>query len=163
MTKPVVYRAVDISRWLTLGAATVRKLSAVEQAHDIKSALHGAFGAVLGQGKGAIADALRLKIATMEYRLYEDRFERSHGVPRSVLYSEIVRIEPARGCDFLIQTRSGSFQIKPYAWIAVSGARVPLGWLRDGMEVPFELLIEEIELRTPPLRLREGGAGGGSV
>ena len=38
----------------------------------------------------------------------------------------------------------GTLQIKPYAYVVAGKLKVPIGWARNGIEVPYELLIEEL-------------------
>lgn len=149
MDRPIVYKPADIARWLELGAQTMRKLSAAEASDDLREVVKTALGSVIGQGRGAIAEVMRQRIGALEYRLYDDRFEtpRPSG-SRSIRYGSIERIVPLKRCEQKIVFREGSFTLKPYAWLTVAGARVPFGWLRDGLEVPWELLVEEIGARA---------------
>ena len=148
--QPIIYRPAEISNWLEMGAQTVRKASSFESPEDIKSALSGAVGALLGQGKGVMAELSRMKLSSLEYRLLDDRIERPQGaMPRSVMFEDIKRIDALKGCEYkIVCVRESSFVIKPYAWLSVGGVHVPMGWLREGLEVPYELLIEEISARS---------------
>ncbi len=150
MADPIVYKPADILRWLKLGTETLRSgmEPKVSDAPGFKKAVVEALGRALDYGKGAVADITSRGIEKLEYRLYDDRFEfYSPGSTKSVYYKDVKRIETSnRG--FKLATSNGSVSIRPYAWLTVSGVKVPIGWERNGMEVPFELLVEELAART---------------
>ena len=150
MAAPIVHKPADILRWLKLGAETLRSgmEPKVSEAPGFKKAVVEAFGKALDYGKGAVADISSRGIEKIEYRLYDDRFELSGpGASKTVQYRDVKRID-ASGRGFKFTTSSGSVSIRPYAWLTVSGVKVPIGWERNGMEVPFELLAEELAART---------------
>lgn len=138
-----------------MGAGTLRtgveKSSGVQEirkAADIKKALTDAIGKVLDYGKGAVADVGSKGIEKLEYRLHDEYIESAGLSAKTIKYSDISRIEASKRGQFRLIGEGVNLSIKPYAWLQVSGVRVPLGWVRNGMEVPFELLIEEIVARS---------------
>ena len=69
------------------------------------------------------------------------------GKIESIAYEAIkgVRIDGDRARLIL---EKGSVTIRPFAHIVAGRVKVPVGWVRNGMEVPYDLLIEEIAARA---------------
>jgi len=147
VTETVVYRPVEIQGWLKLGSESLKK-APFHVGGDIRKTVTGAFGKAFDFGKGALAGVGGLAIERIEYRLHEDRVEIvGVGPTRTVLFSSIRSVE-AQGRGFRIDAGSHTFTIKPYAHLLVSSVKVPLGWKRNRMDVPFSLLAEEIAARA---------------
>jgi hypothetical protein len=106
-----------------------------------------AAGALYDYGKSAYADAVRKHAETSEFVLQETHFDLVHNgsiktVPYSRVKQGVMTNERAR-----LMLDKGSVSIKPVAWVLAGRLKVPVGWLRNGIEVPYDLLIEEIAAR----------------
>jgi hypothetical protein len=153
----VRYRPGEAIRWLATGAENFRKdaasrgRAAVKQpnsdARAVKENLKNVAGAVLDFGKGAYADLLHNQAEASEYVLLDHQFDVVRGgTIRSVPYSDVKKIE-YRSDKATLVLEKGSLTIKPVAHIVAGHAKVAVGWARNEIEVPYELLIEELAAR----------------
>ena len=154
MAEVVIYKPADILRWLKLGSEGLRKdsklpvIAGEHNAQTIKKAVGSIVGKALDFGKGAVAAAGGWAIDKLEYRMDASRIEiAGTGLPKAVQYADVQAVRAVKR-SFQVDAGSASFTIKPYAWLVVSGIKVPLGWERNGMEVPFRLLAEELAARA---------------
>jgi hypothetical protein len=142
------YKPADIIRWLEIGADTLRTPSR-RSARDMKGVVAQAMTRVLDVGKSAVADVGARGLARLEYRVHPDGFEALTATSRkTVPFGPTTRIQSLRRGGFRISTEGTSISVRHYAWLVVSGIKVPLGWRRNGMEVPFDLLLEEVAARS---------------
>lgn len=147
MNQPVTYKPADAIRWAEITAPALTKIH--PQPTPFPTSVKQAFQKVLDLSKTAAAQVSHKALQQLEYRLYDEALEiHSQTGLRSVPYDQIVRIEILKKDAFNIVTKKGAIRIKPYAWLLVANVRVPLGWKRDGMEVPYSLLLEEIIARS---------------
>jgi hypothetical protein len=51
------------------------------------------------------------------------------------------------GDKLVLVLDKGSVLVKPFAYIVAGKIKVPIGWSRNGVEVPYELIIEELSAR----------------
>lgn len=158
VAETVRYRPGEVLRWLKIGAERETK-GAVDRARSVfrqtgldqKSVAENiktAAGAVVDFGKGKIADQAHARLEGTEYVLSDDRFDVVEGAAiRTIPYSEVagVKMEDERG---VVVLSKGQLSIKPVAHLLAGRARVPIGWNRNGSEVPFDLLLEEIAARA---------------
>jgi hypothetical protein len=153
----VRYRPGEAIRWLATGAENLRKeavlrgRTAVKQptgdARQVKDNLKSAAGALIDLGRSAYTDLLHNQAEASEYVLLDNHLDVVRGgTIRSVPYSDIKKIE-YRSERATIVLEKGSLIIKPVAHIVAGRARVAVGWTRNDMEVPYELLIEELAAR----------------
>ena len=154
----VRYRPGEALRWLQTGADNVRKAAGergksvfrqtgTDQKRPIEN-LKTAAGALVDFGRGAYAEVLHRQAEAMEYVLLDDRLDLVKGPKiESVSWESIkgVRMEGDRARLIL---EKGQLTIKPFAHLVAGRVKVPVGWTRNGMEVPYELLIEEIAARA---------------
>ena len=154
----VRYRAGEAIRWLQTGADNIRKGAqdrgkrAVSNSPvDVKGVgenIKNAAGALLEYGKGTYADVIHRQADASEYVLQEKHFDIvKSGSMKSVSYDRIKSIE-LKGDKATLTLDRGTVAIKPFAHIVAGRVKVPVGWSRNGMEVPFELLIEELAARA---------------
>jgi hypothetical protein len=154
--EPIRYKPGEAIRWLQTGA-DANKQAARQKGREML-AQSGAPGvkrigqgveALIDLGKGAWADVLHTQAEASEYVLQEDRFDILKGNSiKTVPYKEIKKIS-AKGERTVITLSKGStVVIKPYAHISAGRLKVPVGWMRNGMEVPYELLVDEISARA---------------
>lgn len=151
----VRYRPGEAMRWLELGAQNERKSAAKkgrslvrrEGHRTIQRDIGQAAGALIDMGKSAWTDLIALQANASEYVFHDDAFEivKATGVKR-VPYSEITGLY-LDGDHLIVELEKGSVTIKPHAHIVAGRVRVPIGWSRNGLEVPYELMIDELSAR----------------
>jgi hypothetical protein len=153
----VRYRPGEAIRWLQTGAATMRK-SANERGKglvrqtgaDQKGTgenVKTAAGALFDLGKSMYTDAMRKQAESIEYVLQDKHFDVvRNGTINTVPYDRVqhVKLTGDRAKIFLDK---GTLTIKPVAHIVAGRVRVPVGWVRNGIEVSFDLLPEELAAR----------------
>lgn len=154
--EPIRYKPGEALRWLETGAEDLRK-SAKRQggavlsrtgARSVGTDLKEAAGALVDFGKSALAEVLHRQAQASEYLLFPDRFEIvSPGGLRVVPYAEVVDMKQ-KGERLTIILKRGSIALKPYAHIVCGRLKVPVGWSRNGIEVPFEMLADELSARA---------------
>lgn len=128
-----------------MGTKTVRQAPVRAAGPRATKGIFEAVSKVVREGKSAIASLASKQLESLEYVLTEDRLLVG---TKEIPFAAIRSVEMSGGSEFVVRAASKSVSITPYAWLEVAGHRVPLGWLRDGMEVPFELLAEEIAARA---------------
>jgi hypothetical protein len=106
-----------------------------------------AAGALYDYGKSAYADVVRKHAESSEFVLQEHHFDIVHnGSIKTIPYLRVKQVvlsgERAR-----LMLDKGSVSIKPVAFVVAGRLKVPVGWARNGIEVPFDLLIEELAAR----------------
>lgn len=153
---PVVYTSPDILRWIDLAAkkssheARTKGRSAAEKAHGegLVSSLKEAAGAAISLGKGAIGGIVQKSAETTRYDLHETGFESVDLARRiKITYSEVREIVPKGGDKYQVLFNGGSITVKPVAHLVAGRYKVPVGWLRNGIEVPYDTLVEELSAR----------------
>lgn len=119
------------------------------EANTVKESLRSAAGALFDFGKSAYTDLLHSQAEASEYVLQDDHFDVvRNGTIRSIPYSAIKAIDfRSEKAHFKLDNKS-VLTIKPIAHLLVGHAKVPIGWSRNDIEVPFELLIEELSARS---------------
>ena len=153
----VRYRPGEAIQWLQTGAANIRKGAQAKgkavanatptDARGIGQGFATAASALVDLGKGAYAELLHRQAEASEYVLQDERFDIVTGTSiKSVEYERI------RSIKFLNERATltldkGTVLIKPFAHLVAGRVKVPVGWTRNGMQVPFELLVEEIAAR----------------
>lgn len=154
----VRYRPGEAIRWLRMGAENIRKgaqtrgRSVVRQTgtdqKPLTENLRTAAGALLDYGKGTYADLLHHQAEASEYVLQDKHFDIVRGSSiKTIPYDRIQSIE--LHCDRAnVTLDKGFLTIKPFAHLVAGRAKVPIGWSRNGIEVPFELLVEELAARA---------------
>ncbi len=141
------YKPFDIQNWVELGTETLQKSRPPVKAPggEIGKTLAELVGRAVRTGQSAVANITGKKIVQIEYQISDDHFEVDN---LRIPYSEIKRIEHIKKSGFKVHTVGKTIEILPYAWLKVGSIEVPLGWLRDGLEVPFELLAQELSIRS---------------
>lgn len=149
------YRAADAIKWLQTGAQGMRsqakragnELARREGVRTIGKDLSQAAGALLDVGKSAVADLMHASAQATEYALHETYFEvvRPTGV-KAVNYSEVRRLT-RKGDDVTVELERGGITIHPPAHVVSARVKAPVGWSRNGVEVPYDILIEELAAR----------------
>lgn len=152
----VRYKPGEAVRWFATGSEEIRrgalnKAQSVfkrEGARSLRRDLQETASALLGAGSAALADLAHRQAVASQYVLDEEGFEvvKPTGNKRA-LYADVkaIRMEGDRA---LIELTKGSIIISPFAHLVSGRAKVPVGWSRNGVEVPYELLIEELAARS---------------
>jgi hypothetical protein len=154
----VRYRPGEALRWLETGAEAQRK-SARDKGRSvlngtgelsgkaIKDSVSSAAGALVDLGKGAYADLVKRQADAYEIILSENEFSVSRPTgPRIYRYADVTKITQEKD-RITVTMGQTNLTIRPYAYITAGRVKVPIGWDRNGMEVPFELLVEELAAR----------------
>lgn len=149
------YKPGEAVRWLEVGADDLRKQARESGGRLVRRAgertigrdIRDAAGVILGMGKSALADLLHHQAQAAEYVLHEDRVEVvTTSSTRVIRYDQVTGMH-RRGERVTLVLESGALHIKPVAHIVAGRIRVPVGWTRNGMEVPYEVLIDELSAR----------------
>ncbi len=153
----VRYRPGEAIRWLQTGAHNIRRgaksrsKAIVDQRgtdqRTVTQNLKTAATAMLDLGKGAYTELVHQQVEATEFVLQDSAFDIVHGSSiQSIPYSRVRKVVmPSERAIFTLD--KGQLIVKPLAHIVAGRAKVPVGWVRNGIEVPFELLIEEIAAR----------------
>lgn len=153
--EPIRYRPGEALRWLDVGAKDMRKSAARkgrgivrrEGHRTIGKDIKEAAGALFDMGKSALADLAHRQAMASEYILEDEVFEVSRGgSSKQYRYEEIESIE-RKGDRVILALDQGSLTIKPHAYIVSGRIKVPVGWVRNGLEVPYEILLDELAAR----------------
>lgn len=161
----VRYKAPEITLWLQVASRGARKAkitskeSTVSGPDEISATLRRAAGAIVGFGRERLSELKQKQTEATEYTLEQDRLEaRTLGRAKSLTYKDVVQIERKGGDRVVFRTADSSLTIAPVAHLVVGRVKAPIGWLRNGIEVPFETLIEEIAARSGK-QIEEKGRG----
>jgi len=151
----VRYQPGEAVRWLQIGAADKRKQAQRhgqsvwrrEGERSIGKDLMQMAGVLTELGRSAMAEVAHRQALAAEYVLHDKEFEAvENGKVRTVRYDAILSIK-VRGDKTSLIFELGSMTIKPHAFVVAGRTKVPVGWKRNGMEVPYELLIDELSAR----------------
>ncbi len=153
----VRYRPGEAIRWLQTGAANMRKtagqrsMSLVRQTGPEQKGfgenVKNAAGALFDYGKSAYTEVIRKQAEGVEYVLQDDHFDVMRGgTIQSVPYERVKQIN-LTGDRVKLFLEKGTLSIKPVAHVVAGHIKVPVGWSRNGIEVPFELLVQELAAR----------------
>ena len=109
--------------------------------------LKTAAGALFDFGKGTYAEMMHRQAEDSEYVLQESQFDVVNGgMIKSIPYDRVFALH-LRGDRGILTLDKGIVTIKPFAYIVAGRAKVPVGWVRNGIEVPYELLLLELSAR----------------
>jgi hypothetical protein len=153
----VRYRPGEAIRWLQTGADTMRKTASSRSREVVRQTgvdqkgfgenVKTVAGVLYDYGKSAYADVVRKHVETSEFVLQQDHFDLVHdGSIKTIPYLRIKQVLLTSERARLILDK-GSVSIKPVAFVLAGRLKVPVGWTRNGIEVPFEMLIEELAAR----------------
>jgi len=101
-----------------------------------------AAGAVMDMGKSALAE-LRHKQAEATSICWARRASRCSGRAAPGPCPTIIQRIDKEG-DNNARLDHGSAVIKPHAYIVAGRVKVAVGWARNGLEVPYEVLMDEL-------------------
>ena len=152
------YRPGEALRWLQTGAENIRRAAGergrsvirqtgTDQKRTVEN-LKTAAGALVDLGKSAYAELLHKQAEALEYVLLDDRLDLVKGGRIESIRWEAIKGVRVDGDRSVLVLEKGQAVIKPFAHLVAGRVRVPVGWTRNGMEVPYELLLEEIAARA---------------
>jgi hypothetical protein len=148
-TDVVQYRAPDAIRWFsTPGVAEPGERKATRP-DDWQNRLRGYLDSAMQTGKGAMDSVAKKKVEATAYFLTDTQIEIVGITTRkTVPFAKISRIVMRDDNKFTVEYEGGSFSIKPVAHMIAGTLKVALGWNRNGAEVPYRLLLEELAARS---------------
>ena len=143
------YRPDQAIRWLKPPSVSIKSEAKTKKSGEgIANTMRTAAEALYDLGKGAYADALKSNAEANEYVLQANHLDIiKHGVIKTILYERITAIQVRQDRATLVLDNS-TVTIKPFAYVQAGRIKVPIGWQRNGLDVPFELLFEEISARS---------------
>lgn len=153
----VTYRAPDILHWFSTGSqeaidSAVRKGRAfTKSAGDasIKENIKRAAGVAADFGRGAAAEVLHRGAVDTVYKLHDTQMDvRGTAGMRTVTYDSILAIQLLPKDRYVIEHTEGTLTVRPIAHLSSGKIRVPVGWVRNEIEVPFSTLLEELSARS---------------
>lgn len=152
----VRYRPGEAIRWLETGAEGMRYVANAQGRSVVrregernigKDVMHAA-GAIADFGKSAIAELIHRQAQATEFILHDKDFEIvSTNRVQTVPYASVISIR-MKGDKATLVFERGSFSIRPEAYIVSGKIKVPIGWSRNDIEVPYEMLIDELAARV---------------
>lgn len=146
----VTYRPAEVLHWFGIGSRAARQRAkkrgqAALAGNDLVQGLRQVAGAASDIGKGAITDLVYRQAEETSYVLAEDAFEVIGLTSRKrISYKDVSEIGSRPHDRFEISHKGGTLVVKPIAHLVAGRMRVPVGWSRNGMEVPYAMLIEEL-------------------
>lgn len=156
-TELVRYRPGQAVRWLQTGADTIRKgasargKSIVGQTgsdqRPLTENVRVAAGAIFDFGRSAYADMLHSQAQAQEFILLDDRVDIVRGSNVKTIPYALIKAIELKGDKATLTLERGFVHIRPFAHILSGRLKVPVGWSRNGIEVPYELLIDELAAR----------------
>lgn len=156
--EPIRYRPGEAIRWIKTGAQAIRRsanergkevitLGAPQNFRDVGRTVATAAGAIADLGKSAWADLKHGELESTEYVLLEQGFDMVKGASiKSIPYDRVQKIQ-RKGDRLVLTLDKGALSIRPHAYLVAGPIKVPVGWSRNGMEVPYELFSEELAAR----------------
>lgn len=155
----VRYRPGEALRWLETGAdaargsakAKAKKLTQNDPESSAFKKVGKGFatmaGAAFDIGMGAWAELMARRAEASEFVFLDSQLDVVSGKSiRSIPYSTI-KVLRQKGDRTAVTLENGSLTIKPYAYVVAGKLRVPIGWVRNEIEVPFDLIVEELSAR----------------
>ncbi|MBS1722260.1 MAG: hypothetical protein JSS66_04550 [Armatimonadetes bacterium] len=149
----VTYKPAEVLHWFGIGSRQARqrarrKSQAALSGNDFAQGIRDVAGAAAELGKGALSDIVQRRAEDTTYQFFEDAFE-VNGITsrRRIPYEDVTGIEALTHDRFELHHKGGALMIKPIAHLVAGRLRVPVGWSRNGMEVPYATLIEELAAR----------------
>lgn len=140
-------------QWLSQATTPERAEKGGLERADAPAAITGeirrAVGRVAKMGRRALLELTLRRIEDTEYALLDDRIEaRSFRSQKCIPYADVERVVWVGRDRAHVVSGATKLTIKPLAYMVVGRTRVPIGWSRNGLEVPFRTLIEEIAARA---------------
>lgn len=152
----VTYRPPDVLHWFSTGSQEAID-SAKRQSRDftkkagestVKENILKVAGVAAEFGRGAAADLVHRQAAETVFKLFDDEIDvRGPVGSYTVKYDTINEIRAHPKDKFTIEHDAGTLTVRPVAHLVHGKVRVPLGWVRNSIEVPYTMLLEELSAR----------------
>ena len=151
----VTYRTPEALDWFRVGAREARSRARAKgsdlmrgSAKDLATGLKKAASTAADFGKGAISDFVHRQAGETAFLLHEDSFEAAGMSGRKrIAYRDVSAVVSLGSDRFEVRHKDGSLPIRPVAHLSAGRLKVAVGWVRNGLEVPFETLPLEVAAR----------------
>lgn len=155
----IIYSAPEVLHWLDQGGKASREAGKKKAAEAAKTQFASPAGlvdsikkaamAAKDFGKGAWADFAHKRLEDTQYVLDEAGMDIPGPTgPKRITYASIQEVTLEEDDRIVLTFQGGAHVIKPIAHLVAGAIRVPIGWKRGGMEVPYAMLAEEIAARS---------------
>lgn len=148
----IYYRPAEAIRWLGApGSEGMHQREVAKKAVDneLGPRVWRALESALAAGKDALGNVDKKAADSMGYVLTETHLEfESLTKKKSVSYESFNNIVDIGQDKFRIDYEGGNIIISPPAHLVAGRMRAPIGWSRNGTEVPYRLLLEELSARS---------------
>jgi hypothetical protein len=152
----VTYRPPDVLHWFSTGSqealqSAKRKGIALTKGSgesSVKQKIFQAASAAADFGRGAAADMVHRQAAETVYKLHDSHMDVRTPMSRQAIKYDAVSSIQSHGKDkFTLEYEGGTLTIRPIAHLSSGRIRVPVGWMRNEIEVPFTMLLQELSAR----------------
>lgn len=144
----IYYRPAEVLHWLRLHEEPARPAKPKARQGDWVAPLKDIFETALTQGKSALQKVDQKAAEGAGYILSDTHIEfEATPARRSVAYTSITAIHQLTPDKFQVDYKGGHFTIRPVAHLTTGRIKVPIGWVRNGTEVPYHLLVQELAAR----------------
>jgi hypothetical protein len=153
----ITYTPAEVLKWFDTESrranaharAQTQEIAKIATEDGLIPTIKQAAVAAISITKGAYGTVVQKQTGETKYDLYEQGLEFVDLTRRTkVDYKQIRQIVAKPGDRFQILYNGGSLSIKPPAHLVAGKLRVPVGWIRNGIEVPYLTLVEEISARS---------------
>lgn len=125
-----------------------KKRAKPKEEKKLTDSIRQGFSAAAEFGSNALTDLRHRRLDEVLYLLNEDSFEAiTLSTHKKVEFDKIKAIISEGKDRFRVDYDNGRLTIKPLAHLVSGRSRVPIGWKRNGIEVPYTLLAEELAAR----------------
>ena len=151
----VTYRPPDILHWFSTGSqealkSAKRKGRSLAKGGEstVKEKFFRAASMAADFGRGAGADLIHRQAAETVYKLYDQHMVVKTPLTQTrVDYEGVTAIRSHAKDKFEIDHDGGTLTVRPIAHLVSGKIRSPVGWMRNDIEVPFTMLLEELSAR----------------
>ncbi len=153
----VYYRPPEVMHWFESSAQAFElkkkakqraKTRQVDEEASIAGSLKAAASAAIDFGRSTLGDITYRKSEEISYVLHEDAFETvTITGSKKIPYSSIQSLTAEKGDKLRVQHEKGVTMIRPLAYLVSGALRAPIGWMRNGVEVPYAMLAQELSAR----------------
>jgi hypothetical protein len=148
---PIYYKPADAIHWLEPASRATKdggKKKAKKEDKKLTDSIRQGFSAAAEFGSNAMTDLRHRRMDEVLYLLNEESFEAiTLSTHKKIEFEKVKAIVGEDKDRFRVDYDGGSLTIKPLAHLVSGRARVPIGWKRNGIEVPYTLLAEELAAR----------------
>lgn len=152
----VTYRPPDVLLWFSTGSqealsSAKRKGKALARGtseSSVKQKFFQAASLAVDLGRGAGADIVHRAALEAVYKLYSDRLVvKSQLGQQTIAFADVSAIVAHPKDRFSVEYEGGTLTVRPIAHLVSGRVRVPVGWMRNEIEVPYTMLLEELSAR----------------